>query len=122
VKTTGDGILAEFPSVVDAVCCAIGVQQGARERNANVPPEKRIDFRGRNFESFRARQNLTLSWRRTKEAPQTWGSQFLLVSLSVTLAPQMANDFSFTRRVEGRPSVPFLLCGDVAREAAALAA
>jgi TolB-like protein/class 3 adenylate cyclase len=45
VKTTGDGILIEFPSVVDAVCCAIDVQQGMRERNANVPAEKRIEFR-----------------------------------------------------------------------------
>jgi adenylate cyclase len=45
VKTTGDGILVEFPSVVDAVCWAIDVQQGMRERNANVLPEKRIEFR-----------------------------------------------------------------------------
>src|SRR5262252_5543326 len=43
VKTTGDGILIEFPSVVDAVGCAIEVQQGMRERNANVPVEKRIE-------------------------------------------------------------------------------
>jgi len=45
VKTTGDGILIEFPSVVDAISCAIEVQQGMRERNANIPPEKRIQFR-----------------------------------------------------------------------------
>ncbi|WP_167771690.1 adenylate/guanylate cyclase domain-containing protein [Bradyrhizobium niftali] len=45
VKTTGDGILIEFPSVVDAVCCSIEVQEGMRERNADVPPEKRIEFR-----------------------------------------------------------------------------
>jgi TolB-like protein/class 3 adenylate cyclase/tetratricopeptide (TPR) repeat protein len=45
VKTTGDGILIEFPSVVDAVSCAVEVQQGMRERNADVPPEKRIEFR-----------------------------------------------------------------------------
>jgi TolB-like protein/class 3 adenylate cyclase/Tfp pilus assembly protein PilF len=45
VKTTGDGILIEFPSVVDAVSCSIDVQQGMRERNADVPPEKRIEFR-----------------------------------------------------------------------------
>src|SRR5262245_26014968 len=45
VKTTGDGILIEFSSVVDAVGCAIAVQQGMRERNAEVPPEKRIEFR-----------------------------------------------------------------------------
>ena len=45
VKTTGDGILMEFPSVVDAMCCAMDVQQGMRERNADVPQEKRIEFR-----------------------------------------------------------------------------
>jgi TolB-like protein/class 3 adenylate cyclase len=45
VKTTGDGILIEFPSVVDAVSCSIEVQQGMREGNADVPPEKRIEFR-----------------------------------------------------------------------------
>jgi TolB-like protein/class 3 adenylate cyclase len=45
VKTTGDGILIEFPSVVDAVSCSIEVQQGMRERNADVPPEKRLEFR-----------------------------------------------------------------------------
>jgi adenylate cyclase len=44
VKTTGDGILIEFPSVVDAVRCAIEVQQGMVERNADVPQEKRIEF------------------------------------------------------------------------------
>ena len=45
VKTTGDGILIEFPSVVNAVSGAIDVQQGMRQRNADVPPEKRIEFR-----------------------------------------------------------------------------
>ena len=45
VKTTGDGILIEFPSVVDAVRCAIDVQHGMLERNADVPQEQRIEFR-----------------------------------------------------------------------------
>ena len=45
MKTTGDGILIEFPSVVDAVNCSIEVQQGMAARNADVPPEKRIEFR-----------------------------------------------------------------------------
>lgn len=45
VKTTGDGLLLEFPSVVDAVRCAVDVQRGMAERNANVPSEQRIDFR-----------------------------------------------------------------------------
>jgi adenylate cyclase len=45
VKRTGDGSLIEFRSVVDAVRCAIEVQNGMLERNAGLPPEKRIEFR-----------------------------------------------------------------------------
>src|SRR6201984_1601282 len=45
VKRTGDGSLIEFRSVVDAVRCAIEAQNGMIERNAGVPPEKRIEFR-----------------------------------------------------------------------------
>ena len=45
VKTTGDGMLVEFASVVDAVRCAVDIQRGMGERNANVPAEKRIQFR-----------------------------------------------------------------------------
>src|ERR1700686_4230121 len=45
VKRTGDGSLVEFRSVVDAVRCAIEVQNGMVERNAGVPPERRIEFR-----------------------------------------------------------------------------
>jgi TolB-like protein/class 3 adenylate cyclase len=45
VKRTGDGIIIEFRSVVDAVRCAIEVQSGMVERNAGLPPEKRLEFR-----------------------------------------------------------------------------
>jgi adenylate cyclase len=45
VKRTGDGSLIEFRSVVDAVRCAIQVQNGMVERNAGLPPEGRIEFR-----------------------------------------------------------------------------
>ena len=45
VKTTGDGLLLEFPSVVDAVRCAVDVQRGMAERNAGIAPDRRIDFR-----------------------------------------------------------------------------
>jgi TolB-like protein len=45
VKRTGDGSLIEFRSVVDAVRCAIEVQNGMLERNAGLPPDRRIEFR-----------------------------------------------------------------------------
>ena len=45
VKTTGDGLLLEFASVVDALRCAIEVQRGMAERNAGVPADRRIEFR-----------------------------------------------------------------------------
>jgi adenylate cyclase len=45
VKTTGDGLLAEFASVVDAVCCAVAFQEGMRERNGDIPEDRRIQFR-----------------------------------------------------------------------------
>jgi TolB-like protein/Tfp pilus assembly protein PilF len=45
VKNTGDGVLVEFASVVDAVRCAIDVQRDMAERNADVPQHKRIEFR-----------------------------------------------------------------------------
>ena len=47
VKSTGDGFLAEFASVVDAVRCAVEMQRGMAERNADTPPESRIEFRVR---------------------------------------------------------------------------
>ena len=45
VKTTGDGLLVEFASVVDAVRCAVDVQREMAERNAEVPAATRIEFR-----------------------------------------------------------------------------
>jgi class 3 adenylate cyclase len=45
VKTIGDGLLVEFASVVDAVRCAVEVQEGMAGRNADVPDDKRIAFR-----------------------------------------------------------------------------
>jgi adenylate cyclase len=44
VKRTGDGSIIEFRSVVDAVRCAIEIQNGLIERNAGLPAEKRIKF------------------------------------------------------------------------------
>jgi adenylate cyclase len=45
VKTTGDGLLIEFASVVDATRCAVEVQLGITERNISVPQNKRLEFR-----------------------------------------------------------------------------
>src|SRR3984893_16081123 len=45
VKNTGDGLLAEFSSVVDAVRCAVDVQRGMVERNADTAESKRVSFR-----------------------------------------------------------------------------
>ncbi len=45
MKTTGDGMLVEFASVVDAVRCAVEVQRGMVGRNSEMAEEKRIEFR-----------------------------------------------------------------------------
>ena len=45
VKTTGDGFLAEFPSVIEAVSCAVEFQRDMREHNRDVHPDKQIEFR-----------------------------------------------------------------------------
>jgi class 3 adenylate cyclase len=50
VKTTGDGVLLEFPSVVDAVECAVAVQAVMAERNKDIPEDRRMLYRiGINF-------------------------------------------------------------------------
>ena len=47
VKTTGDGLLVEFGSVVDALRCATEIQNAMAEGNAEIAAEKRIEFRNR---------------------------------------------------------------------------
>jgi adenylate cyclase len=45
VKTTGDGVLVEFPSAVDAVRCATDIQHAMSEHNSGIPEQRRIEFR-----------------------------------------------------------------------------
>jgi TolB-like protein/class 3 adenylate cyclase/Tfp pilus assembly protein PilF len=45
VKTTGDGLLLTFPSVVEAVSCAVAMQGGLARRNQDIPADRRIEFR-----------------------------------------------------------------------------
>ena len=45
VGSAGDSVLADFPSVVEALTCAVSIQQALRERNAALPPEHRLEFR-----------------------------------------------------------------------------
>ena len=45
VKTTGDGLLLRFPSVVEAVSCAVAMQSGMAKRNRDIPAGDRIEFR-----------------------------------------------------------------------------
>jgi adenylate cyclase len=44
-KNTGDGFLAEFPSIVDAIRCSVEVQRGMAERDLQLPDKQRIRFR-----------------------------------------------------------------------------
>jgi class 3 adenylate cyclase len=61
VKTTGDGILIEFPSVVEAVACAVAVQRGMTERNAATPEEQRIVFRVGSISAISSSRRTTTS-------------------------------------------------------------
>jgi adenylate cyclase len=62
VKRTGDGSIIEFRSVVDAVRCAIEVQNGLVEGNAGVPEDRRIQFRVGIHSATLSRRTTATSW------------------------------------------------------------
>jgi class 3 adenylate cyclase len=72
VKRTGDGVLIEFRSVVDAVRCAIEVQNGMVERNAGLPPDRRIEFRVGIIFRARNRQSTAQSLARVLRSRKLW--------------------------------------------------
>ena len=62
VKRTGGDSTIEFRSVIDAVHCAVEVQTAMIERNADVPPEKRIEFRRAFISAASSRRQTATSW------------------------------------------------------------
>jgi hypothetical protein len=71
VKTTGDGALVEFPSAVDAVRCAVDIQRGMATRNANIPEDRRTQFRVGNIGDIIIDQGDILPQRRAKQVVLT---------------------------------------------------
>ncbi len=72
VKRTGDGALVEFRSVVDAVRCAIEVQNAMIERNAGVPEDRRIEFRIGLIWAMSSRRATATSWATASTSPRGW--------------------------------------------------
>jgi class 3 adenylate cyclase len=92
VKRTGDGLIAEFRSVVEAVRCAIAMQNGLIERNVGVAADRRIDFRiGIHLGAFRRLD------RRSSEDRNQPGACWLRIHSSGSPALRSP---SFDRRIE----------------------
>ena len=72
VKRTGDGSIIEFRSVVDAVRCAIEVQNAMVERNAGVPEDRRILFRIGIHLGDVVEEATAISWAMASTSPRGW--------------------------------------------------
>ena len=72
VKRTGDGSIVEFRSVVDAVRCAIEVQNAMIERNAGVPEDRRIQFRVGVHSATSSRRATATSWATASTSRPGW--------------------------------------------------
>jgi class 3 adenylate cyclase len=70
VKRTGDGVLVEFRSVVDALRCAVEVQDGMVERNAGLPPDRHIQFRIGVHLAMSSRRPTGTSWAMASISPR----------------------------------------------------
>ena len=80
VKTTGDGLLVDFPRVVDAVRCAVVIQQAMVEREADLPEERRIRYRvGINLGDIASREH------RARPASQDFHLRPRPISLAILL-------------------------------------
>jgi adenylate cyclase len=96
VKQTGDGMLVEFGSVVDAVCCAVEIQSGMIERNAKTTDELRIQFRiGINLGDILVEEN------------DIYGDSVNIAARLEALAPPGGIYISQTVHRETRGKVPF---------------
>jgi adenylate cyclase len=71
VKTTGDGVLAEFPSVVDAVRCAAELQRGMIDREIEVPDERGVRFKAAHPANHAAPQERAISNCRLHQSPES---------------------------------------------------
>ena len=72
VKRTGDGLLAEFRSVVDAVRCAIELQTGMIERNVGLPDDRRIESASVSILATSSRRPTGTSWARASISRPGW--------------------------------------------------
>ena len=107
VKTTGDGLLVEFASVVDALRCAAEVQAAMAESNDPSPPDRRIEFRiGINHGRHRRRGRRHLRRRRQRRGParRAWPSRAASASRRAFRRTRLAASISLSKTWASRRS------------------